>query len=61
MNANSSESARPLHLGRLKYTPHVNHAELRPSLIVLLGMVLGFGAFALLAGYITLFMIAMVL
>lgn len=59
MNANSSESARPLNLGRLKYTPHVNHAELRPSLSVLLGMVLGFGAFALLAGYITLFVIAM--
>ena len=54
MNANSSESARPLHLGKLKYTPHLNHAELRPSLNVLLGMVLGFGVGALATAYMAL-------
>ena len=58
MNANSSESARPQHLGRLKYTPHLNHAELGPSLDVLLGMVFSYGAGALLTGYMALDFIA---
>ena len=58
MNANTSESTRPSHLGKLKYTPHLNHAELGPSLDLLLEMVLGFGVGALVTGFMVLAIIA---